>query len=428
MSDATMLLACIVAALVSSFAISVLRRFAKPLGLIDRPNERKHHSGDIPLIGGLAIFAGTLAGAFYYGGFGSTAKILLGSSALITFLGALDDRYNLGVRLRLLAQITTILIVVFSTDVYVHTLGNIFGHKMVLGWFGIPFTIFAIIGLVNAFNMIDGIDGLAGSLALVSIAAIMLFDGGSHLRSAAMLMTLLGAATLPYLVVNLGSTRHQIFMGDAGSMVVGYLLGWALIRLSQIPGSHLTPVDTLWCVALPVLDTFAAMYRRIRQHKSPFKGDRGHIHHILMRAGLSQRATLAALIALACALILVGLAIRRTGPTFSLLVFITLGILYITTVSQIYIRQQSRAVNTFTAVGDDVVPPADSMAKLMSGSAVGLVGHTITADNYIPHPAVPRKPSASDGLAVDGFSVDNSELQSPSTQQHKRPREVDTAS
>lgn len=201
-----------------------------------------------------------------------------------------------------------------------------------------------MIGLLNAFNMMDGIDGLAGGLALVSIGAILLFVSKTPLSGAITVMVLLAAASLPYLAVNLGLIGRKVFMGDAGSMVVGYLIAWTLIRLSQTPGTHLPPVDVLWCVALPVLDTLAVMYRRLCQRQSPFKPDRGHIHHILMSAGLGSRSTLIALVALAGSIAFLGGVVRslELGPGSNLVAFCIFMIVYIMIVERAWVRQMAR--------------------------------------------------------------------------------------
>lgn len=343
MQELRLLLGVMVAACTSAAGIVAMRRFALALGLVDRPDQRKQHLGEVPLVGGLAIFTGMLAGAVCYGVFDGFERSLLGTAAVLALLGALDDRFGLSVRDRLLIQTIAILTVIASTGVYIHTLGHIFGHDVVLGWLGVPMTVLAVIGLVNAFNMMDGIDGLAGSLTLVSIAAVILFASPTPLRGVIMLLALLAAATLPYLVVNLGFVGGKVFLGDAGSTLIGYLLAWVLIRLSQMPETHLSPVDVLWCVALPVLDTLAVMYRRMRAGQSPFKPDRGHIHHILQGAGLGPRATLAALVVLAVGLASLGAIVSGVAHSagVNLAVFCLILGVYMTTVMRLWLRQEA---------------------------------------------------------------------------------------
>jgi UDP-GlcNAc:undecaprenyl-phosphate/decaprenyl-phosphate GlcNAc-1-phosphate transferase len=334
---------CLVGACTSATAIVMLRRYAYLLGLMDHPDQRKQHVGDVPLVGGLAIFMGITVGAAAYGHFHWFVKILIDTGMLLTVLGALDDRFDLSVRDRLLIQAIAILTVIVSTGVYIRTLGHIFGYDVNLGWLGPPVTVVAIIGLMNAFNLMDGIDGLAGSLELVSIVAIIMFANPPALQEMVLLLALLATASLPYLMTNLGFMGRKIFLGDAGSMLIGYLLAWALVRMSQTTQTHLSPVDVLWCVALPVFDTFAVMLRRVRQGKSPFKPDRGHIHHILMDAGMGPRTTLIALIALAVGFALAGAIIAHaaTSAGVNLVAFFFTMMMYIMTVMRIRARQEA---------------------------------------------------------------------------------------
>ncbi|MEO9078805.1 MAG: MraY family glycosyltransferase [Rhodanobacter sp.] len=338
----TVAIACLISASVAAIVIALLGRLAAPLGLVDCPDQRKRHIGQIPLIGGIAVFAGVLVAALWLGDHSPFIEVLLGTTCVIALLGAADDRHGLSVRLRVLLQTTAILVVIFSTGVYVRTLGQFMGHELSLGWMGIPFTVVAVIGLINAFNLMDGIDGLAGSLALVSIVSMALFIGPGDVYRPMLLMALMAASLLPFLACNLGVVGRKIFLGDAGSMILGYLIAWSLIRISQVPQTRLAPVGVLWCVALPVLDTLAVMYRRLRARQSPFKPDRGHIHHILMNAGLGPRVTLVCLLVLAGLMALVGEASRKFGHGASLQIFILLLVTYVFTINRIWWRQRAR--------------------------------------------------------------------------------------
>jgi UDP-GlcNAc:undecaprenyl-phosphate GlcNAc-1-phosphate transferase len=337
-----LLLSCVVAILSSTTALLFLYPYAESIGLVDRPSQRKQHVGNIPLIGGLAAFFGVLVSAYFDGQFHSFTNILLATAAVLALIGALDDRVDLSVRSRLLVQTGAVLTMVICTGVYVHTLGHLFGYELELGVLGIPLTLVAVIGLLNAFNMMDGIDGLAGMLALVSIGAIVLFQGLSHWPSVVVLL-LLAAALLPHLAANLGLVGNKIFLGDAGSMVVGYLLAWTLIHLSQGRQPQLSTVDVLWCVALPIMDTLAVMARRMREGKSPFKPDRGHIHHVLLDAGLSPRTALVALVGLAVMLVFIGtLARHGLAPGSNLLAFVALTVTYIAVIGRARKEQEVR--------------------------------------------------------------------------------------
>jgi UDP-GlcNAc:undecaprenyl-phosphate GlcNAc-1-phosphate transferase len=369
MQDTRIVLACALAAGVSVVALAVLVRLAEPLGLVDRPNSRKLHVGHVPLVGGLSVFIGVLAGALWLGGFSRFVHVLLGTSAALALLGALDDRYDLSVRSRLLVQTAAILTVIATTGVYIHSLGHIFGHELTLGWVGIPFTVVAVIGLLNAFNMMDGIDGLAGGLSLVTIGTILLYSNAAQIYGPATLMLLMGATLLPYMAANLGLIGRKVFLGDAGSMVLGYLFAWTLIDFSQISPAHLSPIDVLWCTALPVLDTLAVMYRRLREGKSPFKPDRGHIHHIIMGIGLGQRRTLICLVTLSAALAFFGSVVRMFGTTTSLAAFGTLLGAYILTATRIWERQQKKQrimASTHAANDANISIPVARVSALQS--------------------------------------------------------------
>lgn len=336
-----MLISCAIALLSSAAAMILLYHHAESIGLVDRPSDRKRHVGNIPLIGGLSAFFGVVVSMCFEGQSLLFTNALLGTGAVLALTGALDDRFDLSVRIRLVIQAAAVLTMIYCTGVYVHTLGHLFGHDLELGMAGIPLTLVAVVGLLNAFNMMDGIDGLAGMLTLVSIGAINVFQGFSQWHSVILLL-LLAAALLPDLAANLDLVGRKVFLGDAGSVMIGYFLAWTLIQLSQQPQPHLSTLDVLWCVALPVLDTLAVMVRRMSEGKSPFKPDRGHIHHIMMNAGFNAHTTLVLLVGLAMALVFMGTLTRHLAPGSNLLTFAALTLIYVAITGRVYRAQQAR--------------------------------------------------------------------------------------
>lgn len=324
MQDPKLVAASAIALAVTLFAIFSLRPVARRLGLVDRPGGRKRHRGAIPLIGGLCFFIGTLVGLSYVGYLDSFVVYLMVGAGLIVAAGVVDDLSDLSVRSRLAIEALAVGLVIAATGFYVDDLGQLLGEQRMRLWLlGVPVTIVAVIGLVNAFNMLDGIDGLAGSMAMVSIAAILLFaQPGGGAPGVLLLLQILFAAMIPYLCVNLGwPDGRKIFMGDAGSTLIGFVLAWSVIYLSHRSVGRLAPVDALWCVAVPVMDTLAVMYRRIRLGRSPFKPDRQHLHHLLLDAGLTPRAALVAIVAAGTALALVGYALRSAPEAVGLIAF-----------------------------------------------------------------------------------------------------------
>src|SRR5688500_2373915 len=269
MEDAKLVAASAIALAVTLFAIFSMRPLARRLGLVDKPGERKYHRGRVPLVGGLCFFFGTVVGLIYLGYVDRLVASLLVPCTLIVMTGVVDDLYELSVKSRLVIQACAAFLVIAATGVYFDHSGLLLaGHELRFGVIGVPITIIAVMGLMNAFNMLDGIDGLAASLAMVSIAAILLFFANASwpMLSVVLLLQILFASLIPYLCVNLGwPDGRKIFMGDAGSTLIGFLLAWSLIFLSHEEIARLAPVDALWCVALPVMDTLAVMYRRVRK-------------------------------------------------------------------------------------------------------------------------------------------------------------------
>ncbi|WP_206860896.1 UDP-N-acetylglucosamine 2-epimerase [Lysobacter changpingensis] len=349
MRDPKLVAASAIALAVTLFAIFAMRPWARKIGLVDRPDARKQHRGSIPLIGGLCFFLGTLVGLSYLGYIDGFVTSLLAGGVMIVAAGALDDASNLSVTSRLLVEAGAAGLVIFMSGFYVHDLGEIIGTRHIdIGLFGIPFTIIAVIGLINAFNMMDGIDGLAASMAMVCIGAILLFDESSWSVPGVLLMLqVLFAALIPYLFVNLGwPDGRKVFMGDAGSTLIGFILAWALIYMSHAKVGRLNPPDVLWCVALPVMDTLAVMYRRIRAGGSPFKADRQHLHHLLCDTGMPPRLVLLTMVAVAGLLVLLGWSLRDMPQSLAFAAFMLVMALHVWWVPKVLTKLRGRWPNS----------------------------------------------------------------------------------
>ena len=342
--------ALLLALVVSTLVLALLLRLAPRTGLMDYPGERRRiHREAVPRVGGLAIFAGLLASLVAAPPLMAAEGFGLAGAALLVLVGAMDDRYQLGPRVRLLAQIGAALLLTLGGGMMIPSLGDLLGTgPLVLGDWALPFTLVAVVGLVNALNMIDGIDGLAGGVTLVAVGSVLWFlPPGSTLW-----VLLLGAlaALVPYLVSNLNVGRGwgKVFLGDSGSMLLGYLIVWGLIAASRVPAGlapvtangvleglapmtaqgaleglapvtaqgaleGLAPVTALWLVAIPLMDTLAVMGRRLSQGRHPFSADRGHLHHCLARYFHSTRRALVILVALALLLAGIGLGGQSLG-------------------------------------------------------------------------------------------------------------------
>ena len=323
-------------ALVSAFlAIKVLRPIAIYFNLVDIPAGRKQHVGHIPLIGGLSIYVGVLVAILTVYPIHDKLFYLLISSSLILVAGLVDDLRQLGVWVRILIQAIACLIMIKGAGIYVESLGDLFGMGEIhLGQWGIPFTVIGVIGLVNAINMSDGIDGLTGSLALVATLGVFVFESISGNYRLFDFLLVMSVALVPYLLTNLSVvSKRKIFLGDAGSMFIGFILAWVLIELSQASTAGsvnaIEPVNVLWCVALPVIDTFVVIIKRLRAGRSPFAPDRSHFHHMLQDLGLGPRKTLFVMIFIALVLVTLGGLTQLFLPQASAGLFILVVIAYI---------------------------------------------------------------------------------------------------
>lgn len=281
------------------------RRVAGPLGLVDRPNYRKRHRGLIPLVGGISVYAGLCFTFFVNDYYIPNFRFYLLCAGILVFVGMLDDRFDISVKIRALVQALVAGAMMVFGHLSLRSFGHLFGPwDMVLGPFGYLVTLFAVWAAINAFNMVDGIDGLLGGLSAVTFGGmgILLYVHG-HSNLALWCFAMI-AATLPYILLNLGcfGPRYKVFMGDAGSTMIGFTAIWILLQSTQGKGAPINPVTALWLLAIPLMDMVAIMYRRLRKGMSPFSPDRQHIHHLLMRAGFTPHQAFV-LITLAAALL-----------------------------------------------------------------------------------------------------------------------------
>ncbi|MCW8856784.1 MAG: hypothetical protein OQJ95_05420 [Kangiella sp.] len=285
-------LSLVLSVITSFIAILLLRPVAVNWGLVDTPDNRKQHTGKIPLTGGLAIYLATLSSVSLYLENSQHINLILVSVSLMVFIGALDDRYDLNAKLRLIAQILIASILTFGTDIQITSFGNLLGlGEIYTGPLSGLVTLLAIVAGINAFNMVDGIDGLAGTLALISLVAIGFVMSDTNIK---LLIGVLTASLIVFLLFNLGlfSKKNKIFMGDAGSMMLGLVVAWLLIVASQSDRASVPPAHVLWFIAVPLIDMIAVMFRRLRKGRSPLVADREHLHHVFMDIGMNSRQAL----------------------------------------------------------------------------------------------------------------------------------------
>ncbi len=274
--------------------------------LTDVPEERKSHFTEVPNLGGVGLFiAFSLAMIL----FGMSVALdrpeliqllsVLGGTMILLFLGIKDDLVLLSPRKKFVGQFIAAGMVIFMTDVRIRSFDGLLGVGELPYIASVVFTFFVFLLVVNAFNLIDGIDGLAGTIALISSLSFGIFFVLNDQLLLALVSFVLIGAVIGFLRYNFSKT-HKLFMGDSGSLFIGYLLayqGIAFLGVNESATSTFTianaPMVLLAILSFPLLDTLRVFILRAREGRSPFSADRNHIHHRLLNLGLShKRATL----------------------------------------------------------------------------------------------------------------------------------------
>ncbi len=313
--------------------ILLLRPLATWLGIVDHPGGRKRHEHSTPLVGGLGLFLGLVVTLVCFQIAIPSPTAYFGATILLAVTGLLDDRFDLPARFRLLVQVAAALIMILGGDLVVGDFGDGFGIRFDLGPLAIPFTIFATVGLINAFNMLDGIDGLAGMVSISVLAVLGLWAQFAGATEVANLAYLLLFAVGGFLLFNLRlpwRRRAAVFMGDAGSMVLGLSFAWMIVALIQPRHGGVAPMAAFWLVAFPILETANVIIRRKCKRRSVFTPDHEHLHYIFREHGLSINRTVLSISSIALAMAgfgVVGGALKSPDWLMALALLLT-GILY----------------------------------------------------------------------------------------------------
>lgn len=271
--------------------VPALRRWAIEKRQFDIPDGRKVHVRPKPRLGGVAIFIAFLFAMLVFDEMGQQVKGILAGSLIMFATGLVDDLYGISAKKKFLGEIFGCLVTIFVGHLYITNLGNLFGTGNIVmpEWVGIPFTVFAIVGVVNALNLLDGLDGLAGGFTAVALGAFVLLgylDGNVAVVS---ISAALVGGVFGFLRFNVYPAR--IFMGDAGSLTVGFVLGFLAVALTQVSGSTVQPVVPFIILGLPIIDTVRVMSERLIKRGNPFAPDRSHVHHRFLDLGFHHRFT-----------------------------------------------------------------------------------------------------------------------------------------
>ncbi|PZP52218.1 MAG: undecaprenyl/decaprenyl-phosphate alpha-N-acetylglucosaminyl 1-phosphate transferase, partial [Pseudopedobacter saltans] len=313
--------------------------------LVDRPDQRKRHKKLIPSFGGLAIFSSVafVTAVFDVEKYFANWNFVFAGAFLLFVTGLKDDVVAITPKQKFAAQFIAALLVAYFADVRIGNLHGFMGIHAIPIWLSVLLSSFGIVFITNAYNLIDGVDGLCGSLSFVELMALGCYFAYMGDVGFAMCAFCLAGAILGFLRFNFYQAR--IFMGDTGSLVVGFFIAFLCICMVETEEFHRngSPLSyyagkghlalAMSIVIVPVFDTFRVFATRIIHGGSPFKPDRRHIHHLLLDAGLNSRQICFSLIAVNITLVvttifLVNLDINPTVAIL-LLFFMALGFLLI---------------------------------------------------------------------------------------------------
>lgn len=300
--------------------IPILRRYAELIGCVDDPNERKVHNGAMPKVGGLAMAVGILVPMLLWASGDQVASAILCGSAVIVLFGFVDDALELGYRSKFCAQAAAALVAVLVGGVKIYSLGSLVPEGYILpDWLALPLTVIVIVGVTNAINLSDGLDGLAGGMMLLCFICIGFIAHRGGNQVIALLTGAVGGAIFGFLRYN--TYPATVFMGDAGSQMLGFLAVTMALTISQ--GS--TPVSPLFPVILlgvPILDTLMVMAERVLKGASPFLADKNHLHHKLLRMNFYHSEAVFILYVLQAMLVTAAYLLRFYSDWLVLLVYL----------------------------------------------------------------------------------------------------------
>jgi UDP-N-acetylmuramyl pentapeptide phosphotransferase/UDP-N-acetylglucosamine-1-phosphate transferase len=329
-------LAAVIAFVSAMTSYPAIINVAKAKNLMDAPDDRSSHSGTVPNLGGIGMYIGIVVAITITGALLDTQSLLLilGGLTILFFLGLKDDILILSPRKKFTGQLIAAGLLIVFTDTRISNFSGLFDLGVMPYAVSVVFTLFVYILIINAYNLIDGIDGLAGGLAFMATIAFgyvfYRYDDVSMLVLAAAA----GGAVVPFLFLNI-SKRKKMFMGDTGSMILGFIIAVFAVRFinssqdsNAMEYSNSAPILALAFVFFPLLDTLRIFFIRLVIHKtSPFAADRNHLHHRFLNFGFSHVQTTTIIIITNMTLVVVSFFFRDFAIELQLLLLLVNGTL-----------------------------------------------------------------------------------------------------
>jgi len=275
----------IVGMVVTMAWLPMLVRLATHWRIVDHPGARKVHSTPVPRVGGIAMAAGVLIAALVSMRLQSADIWFLVAAGLLLTFGVVDDRFDLDYRIKLIGQLLAVGIVMLAGDVRVQTIA-LDDRLWLPEWLSLPLTALFLVGVTNAVNLADGLDGLAGGTTFLCLCAVALLSSIGVSGSSTAFALAFAGAVLGFLRFN--TYPATVFMGDAGSQLLGFSIGVLSIRATQSISTEISAAIPILLLAVPILDTLSVMVQRIGEGRSPFSPDKNHIHHKLLALGFDH--------------------------------------------------------------------------------------------------------------------------------------------
>ena len=326
--------------LLTFYTIPTVVKISRRKNLMDEPGARSSHLRKIPNLGGISMFysLAVCASIFAFELF-EMYKFLFASLVILLYIGVMDDIVVMRAYKKLFAQIVVTSLMVIGSDVRIRSFFGLFGIYELNYFFSVAMSIFTFIVLINAFNLIDGIDGLAGGYSILCSAmfGISYYRLGEYNYPLVVLSGVIIGSVIGFLYFNLSNYRNnKIFMGDTGSMILGFLLAFTAIcfidifidkKLPEIPRYYLqsAPAIAMAILILPIIDTLNVFMIRICNGKSPLVADKNHIHHSLLKLGLTHRRSTAYILMYYLFIVSVAYFYRHINVNVLLLIIVILG-------------------------------------------------------------------------------------------------------
>ncbi len=327
--------------LITWYSIPTIIKISRRKNLMDEPGQRSSHERKIPNLGGIAMFfsIAVCASIFAYQLF-DLYKFLFASLVILLYVGVMDDIVVMRAYKKLIAQIVVAALLVIGSDVRIRSLFGVFGVYELNYFLSVIFSIVTFIILVNAYNLIDGIDGLAGIYGVIcfSLFGISYYRLGEYNYPLVILSTTIIGTVIGFLYYNLSDRSKKIFMGDTGSMLLGFLLTFTSICfmdifiVKKVQGAvfyHLNtaPVIAIAIMILPIVDTLNVIIIRLAEKRSPFDADKNHIHHKLLKLGITHKRATLYIISYYLFIVIISYFLRHVEVNLLLIIILLLGFL-----------------------------------------------------------------------------------------------------